>query len=165
MTRWSLKNIFQTVSHEQFQNYTTQLRDAAEKAFGTKCALDIHLMANTKVYTTYCDDSLQDNLNQINDANTILRTDDLAMVTPRMWGAAGYVEVSVNPVDPEKAPSFAFAHVEFKGNEPRQACFYIQPDGQDVKDALIKQNRGRNVGDGYTSNGSRSNALPSNLHW
>ena len=163
MTRWSLKNAFQAVSHQQFQDYTAQLRDAAERAFGTKCALDIQVMNDTKVYTTYYDDSLQDNLNQINNANTILRTDDAAKITPQIWSKAGYVEVTVNPVDKDKAPSYAFAHVEFKGNEPRQACFYIQPGGEDAKAAMLKQNRGRIIGDGFTSNGSRSGAFPSNL--
>lgn len=165
MTRWSLSNIFQAVSHQQFQDYTTQLRDAAERAFGTPCKLDISVMSNTKVYTTYCDDGLQGNLDHINDANTILRTGDVANVSAAMWHKAKYVEVSVNPVDETLAPAYAFAHVEFKGNEPRQATFYIQPDGEDTKAALLAKNPRRMVGDGFTSNGSRSGAMPSNLFW
>jgi hypothetical protein len=163
MTRWSLKNIFQAVSHQQFQDYTTQLREAAEKSFGTPCKLDISIMNNTKVYTTYWDDGLQDNLDQINDANTLLRTDDVANVSTALWGKAGYVEVTVKPVDETQAPAYAFAHVEFKGNEPRQATFYIQPDGGEAKASLLAKNPRRIVGDGFTSNGSRSNALPSNF--
>lgn len=163
MTRWSLKNIFQAVSHQQFQDYTAQLRDAAEQSFGTACALDIKIMRDTKVYTTYWDETLQDSLNHINDANTILRTDNPAAITPQLWDKAGYVEITVNPIDADKAPSSAFAHAEFKGNEPRQACFYIQPNGEDAKASMLKQNRTRIVGDGFTSNGSRSSTFPSNF--
>lgn len=165
MTRWSLKNIFQAVSHQQFQNYTTQLRDAAEKSFGTPCQMDIRIMNDTKVYTTYCDDGLQESMDAINDAHTLLRTDDVANVSESLWNNARYVEVTVNPVNPAAAPAYAFAHAEFKGNEPRQATFYIQPDGEDAKAAMIKQNPRNIVGDGFTSNGSRSRQLPSNLFW
>lgn len=165
MTRWSLKNIFRDVTHEQFNTYTTQFKQAAEKSFGTECKLEIRALSAPKVYTTYCDDDLQSNLDSINDSATLLVTDKLSDMTEALWKAARYVEITLRPADPEKAPRYAFAHAEFKGTQPEQATFYIQPDGEDAKAAIIAQQKHKRIGDGFDGNGRRSGGLPSGLFW
>jgi len=87
----------------------------------------------------------------------------LSDVTPEVWTKSGYVEVNVSPVDRSKAPDYAFGHAEFKGERPRQATFYIQPNGDDVRQAMVSSAKGKAIGDGFESNGSRSGAIPSGL--
>lgn len=163
MTRWSLRNIFMPISHKQFSDYTEQFKKAAEQSFDTACKLKIRVLNAPKVYTTFWDDDIQGNLDSINDANTLLETENIAEVTKELWKKAGYVEVMVRPENPDAAPDHAFGHAEFKGNLSRQATFYIQPDGEGARDDMVSQARGKLVGDGFSSNGTRSGAIPSSL--
>ena len=73
-------------------------------------------------------------------------------VSPERADGAVYIEVIIAPVDKSAAPNYAFAHVEFKGSRPRQATFYIQPDGEDSVSCLRKKFRFQIFGDGYTHN-------------
>ncbi len=163
MTRWSLKNIFRPVTHGQFVDYTNQFKQAAENSFGTECSIQIRALTQPKAYTTFWDDDIQSGLDAINEQNTILRTENLSDVTSEVWAKAGYVEVNVRPVDCDKAPDHAFGHAEFKGEKPRQATFYIQPNGDDAREAMVSSAKGKVIGDGFESNGSRSGAIPSGL--
>lgn len=162
MSRWSLSNRFKAISYDQAGSYVSQFKAAAEKSFGTECVLDITLLRANKVYTTFWDDDLQSSLDATNNANTILKTNNHAEVTPELWNQAAYVEVSVRPVDPSKAPKeYAFGHLEFKGSRPRQATFYIQPDGEEaMQEMLATKAFGVVVGDGYASNGENSGFVP-----
>lgn len=163
MTRWSLSNIFRAVTHTQFIDYSTHFKQAAEHAFNTECRLDIRALQGPKLYTTFMDKHIQDELDERNAENTILATEDLADITPDLWKQAGYIEVTVRPVDEKKAPDFAFGHAEFKGCHPRQATFYIQPDGEEAKQFMTSQNRGKITGNGFESNGTSSKAIPASL--
>lgn len=161
-SRWSLSNRFKAISYDQAGRYVAEFKSAAEESFGTECVLDITLMSANKVYTTFWDEDLQASLDATNASNTILRTNDHAQVTPELWDQAAYVEVGVRPADPSKATeSYAFGHVEFKGSRPRQATFYIQPDGEGVmQQMLAKKAFGVAAGDGYDSNGENSGFVP-----
>ena len=158
MTRWSLGNSLMPISHEQFIDLTTQFKKTAEQSFGTECRLQIRALNDTKKFTTFWDDDLQRDLDEENRANTILETANLSDVTKSLWKKAAYLEVTVRPIYENHAPKCAFGHVEFKGARPRQATFYLQPDGEDAKKSVLAQNRDRYkwVGDGFTSNGSRN---------
>lgn len=163
MNRWSLKNIFRSVTHSQFADYTRQFKQAAETSFGAECSLQICALTQPKAYTTFWDDDIQSSLDEINERNTILRTENLSDLTPEVWSKSGYVEVIVSPIDRQQAPDSAFGHAEFKGGLPRQATFYIQPDGQNVREAMVSSAKGKLVGSGFDSNGSRSWAVPAGL--
>lgn len=151
MSRWSISNLFRAVTHKQFVDYTTQFQQAAEKSFNTECFLEIRALTRPKVYTTFWDEDMQRNLNATNDRNTILKTQNLTDITHEIWNKAGYIEVTVRPNDEEKAPRYAFGHAEFKGNRPRQATFYIQPDGEDAEQSVLSQTSAKRIGDGFES--------------
>ena len=123
MTRWSLNNIVLPVSHKQFFDLTTKFKKAAE-------------------------DSL-DYLDQRKKADTILETADVGAVSKALWKSAAYVEVSVDPLDKGKATASAWGQIAFKGDHPRRATFYIQPDGEDARKSVLKQNFRKLAGDGY----------------
>ena len=163
MTRWSLSNIFMPISHGQFLDYVEQFQRAAQNSFDTKCELEIRALTAPKVYTTFMDDRIQENLDDINDQNTIIKTTKLSDITKEIWDKSGYVEVTVKPTDPDHAPSYAFGHAEFKGERPRQATFYLQPDGKDAKDFMLGNSTLKIAGDGFDSNGSRSHAVPASI--
>lgn len=165
MTRWSLSNRFRSVSHQQFLDYAKQFKQAAEQAFGTECTVKATVLREPKVYTTFLDDDIQDGLDYLNEKATLLKTDDLSEVTAALWDKAGYVEMVVHPKDETQAPQAAFGHAEFKGRLRRQATFYMQ-GGDHCEDAaaeMIRQNRGKSVGDGYRSNGAQSGAIPASV--
>lgn len=163
MTRWSLSNLFMSVSFEQFQSLTRQFKAAAEASFGTECRLEVKALKETKVYTTFKDDDIQDGLDYLNNLNFITSATSLDEMTKDIWDQAGYVEVILHPKNEKAAPSYAFAHVEFKGELRRTASFYIQPDGVDARDRMISQNRRMWPGEGWGGNGTRSGAIPSSL--
>lgn len=163
MTRWSLRNVLMPVSHQEFVTYIKQFKQAAEQSFDTECKLEITALAAPKAYTTFWDNALQSEINSINEENTILKTDALSDITSSLWATAKYVEVLINPVDKTKAPRAALAHAEFKGEKPRQAKFYIQPNGEDAREQMLSQQSGKIVGDGFESNGTRSACLPESL--
>jgi hypothetical protein len=160
-TRWSISNLLISVSHGEFVSMTTQFQTAAEVAFGTTCALDIKLMSASRRYTTFANDRIQGNLDDINKGNTWLTTSSLAEITRGLWKRARYVQAIVRPVDESAAPRFAFGCAEFKGERPRQATFYIQPDGESARAAMIRKYPRKLIGDGYTSNGIESRVFPS----
>lgn len=164
MERWSLSNYFRQVSHKQFVDYTTKLKLVSEAAFRSECEVDIHLKDRTKVYTTFYDPALQDIVDRENEGGTVIKTGNIDDVTKEHWNAAAYAEVTVRPVDKDQAPDYAFAHAEFKGRLPRQATFYIQ-GGENTHNAKLSflVNMSGRIGDGYESNGQRSNAVPSSL--
>lgn len=163
MTRWSLRNAFMPVSHQEFVDYTKKFKQAAETSFGTACQLKIVALAEPKAYSTFWDDDLQSGLDKANRENTILETDTLDDVTPALWARAQYLEVLVKPVDETKAPQSAFAHAEFKGTQPHKATFYIQPGGEDARENMLSQSSNKVAGDGFDSNGLRSLKVPASL--
>jgi hypothetical protein len=162
-SRWSFGNYIWPISHKQFIELVAQFKKAAEESFGTECSLEISALRDPKIYTTFCDSEIEQSLKLINDAQTVVATKNLADVTPELWKQAGYVEVEVRPLDEKKAPASAFGHVEFKGRLPLQANFYIQPDGENAKRAMLARNPSMSVGDGFESNGKRSAAVPASL--
>ncbi|MEM7617996.1 MAG: hypothetical protein AAF244_01300 [Pseudomonadota bacterium] len=163
MARWSLSNRFQVVSHSQFQNYVSHFLEAVEEYFTTPCDLDLRVLTQPEVYTTFYDESLFETLKKQNDANTILLTNDLSEITASVWSKAGYVGVTVRPENDDLAPRSAFATAEFKGVAPKAATFYVQPDGEDVRKSMLEAAKWKKVGDGYNSNGVRSSMLPTSL--
>ena len=125
--------------------------------------MEINALTAPKAYTTFYDEDIQNDLDTMNEKMTIIKTSDLSDITSDIWDMAGYVEVYVRPVDKDKAPDYAFGHAEFKGTRPEQATFYIQPDGDDAKKALVSRTSLKRIGDGFESNGSRSGAIPMGL--
>lgn len=163
MIRWSQHNMLLGISHSQFTKLVTEFHAAAEASFGTTCSLSIAVLKEPKVYTTFVDHDISSNLDGINSANTILQTDRLGDITARLWRQAGYVEVTIRPTNAGQAPAHAFAHAEFKGLRPKQATFYLQPDGEAARATMMGHSPKMLFGDGFTSNGRRSDAIPASL--
>jgi hypothetical protein len=149
MTRWSLNNIVLPVSHKQFVDLTTQFKKAAEDSFGTECKLNIIALSTIQPFTTVVYEDSLDYLDQRKKADTILETADVGAVSKALWKSAAYVEVSVDPLDKGKATASAWGQIAFKGDHPRRATFYIQPDGVDARKSVLKQNFRKLAGDGY----------------
>ncbi len=163
MTRWSLSNLFWSISFDQFRSLTQEFKAAAEASFGTECGLEVKALKNTKVYTTFADNDIQGDLDYLNNLNLLASATSLDEITEDVWDKAGYVEVILHPKDKASAPNYAFAHAEFKGELRRTASFYIQPDGGDARDRMISENRRMYAGEGWGGNGIRSGAIPSSL--
>ena len=147
MARWSISNLFRSVTHKQFIDYTTQFQQAAEQAFGTPCSLDIKIMSQPKVFTTLLHKDAQKQDNATNDKNTTLKTANITDITRDIWKQANFVEVTVSPENEEKAPFAAYATAEYYG---KRATFYIQPDegGKNAKQSMLSQTSGKIIGDG-----------------
>jgi len=150
MTRFSLSNLVLPISYAQFTRLTEQFHRAAEASFGTKCEMEIRAMSAPKTYSTFLlDEFTQKCMDRDNESRTIAT--NFNRISKELWDQARYVELTISPVDKNAAPSYAFAHAEFKGVLPRQATFYIQPDGEDVPKTI--GGFGMIRGDGYRSNG------------
>ncbi len=162
MIRWSLSNHFFKMSHRQFVQLTTQFYQAAEEAFGTKCYLEIETLKRPKTYTTFVDPHVEAEINEKNGLPTFKGrfAHDL---TPQMWHAAGHVEVFIRPINKERAPQHAFAHIEFKGIRPRQATFYMQPECGNTQAIFLAANANLRAGDGLRGNGILSRKVPAYL--
>ena len=156
MSRWSLKNIFKQVTHTQFIDYTNKFKQAAEYSFGTECSLRIRALTQPKACTTFKDKDILGDVDFLNKKNTISDTNNLNEVTSELWAKARYVEVIIRPKDQEKAPEYAFGHAEFKGEKPRQATFYIHPNGQAARESLVSAAKRKFIGDGFGTNGTIS---------
>ncbi len=109
------------------------------------------------MHSRYDDDEFE-RLKKINDANTLLKTDSIGNVTQEQWNEAAYVEVGVRPIDTDKAPDYAFGHIEFKGHKPKSATYYIQggEETSKTKDAILSAHKAMVSGDGFDSHGSQS---------
>lgn len=158
MTRWSLSNILRKIQFTQFQSLSSEFQNACEKSFGTESSIALKLMSQPKAFTTFMDDVEQARLNEINNNNTISSFDSIDSVTEEHWNNAAYVEITIRPTDKEKAPSSAFGHLEFKGNCPKSATYYLQggehTDG--AKPFVTNNHKSMVVGDGYDSHGDQS---------
>ena len=148
MARWSISNLFRSVTHKQFIDYTTQFQQAAEQAFGTPCSLEINIMNQPKVFTTLLHKDAQKQDDATNDKNTTLKTNNITDITRDIWKQANFVEVTVSPENDDDAPQSAFATAEYYG---KRATFYIQPDesGENVKKSMLSQTSGKIIGDGF----------------
>lgn len=167
MSRLSLSNIFRNQSHVDFERLTIQFWRAAEIAFDAPCRLDVTMMNRAKAYTTFWDENHQADLNAMNDANTHFKASNLKEIDAHMWARTRYAEVSIRPVEPDSAPTSAWAHVEFLGQRPKQATFYIQGGDREFEPRLDKaleklrrQNPRMIAGDGYDGNGVNSGFMP-----
>ena len=159
MNRWSIGNYILPITHRQFIALTEQFKTAAERSFGTTCNLEIEVLREAKLYTTFVDDEIQSNLDSINLMGAI-HTANIQDVTTEVWKKAGHVTVTLRPADPTKTHPHAFAVVEFKGVRPRQATYYIQPRGEMAAFEVLDNNRFKLIGDGHDGNGTRSSATP-----
>lgn len=148
MARWSISNLFRSVTHKQFIDYTTQFQQAAENAFGTSCSLEINIMKQPKVFTTLLHKDAQKQDDATNDKNTTLKTGNITDITQDIWKQANFIEVTVSPENKEDAPQSAFGTVEYYG---KRATFYIQPDegSENAKQSMLSQTSGKIIGDGF----------------
>lgn len=156
MTRWDIKNHLFPVSHKQFLSLAQEFKQAVENAFHTPCYIHVDVLSKPKEYTTFWDDEVQANLDARNNQARIMSTYSLDDIDQATWKSAGYVDIHIRPYDEEHAPRAAFATAEFKGVCPKQATFYIQPDGEDAKDAMLQAHPSNIHGDGFTSNGQQN---------
>lgn len=165
MQRLSLSNRFRKISHAKFIALAKDFKQACEGAFGTQCSVEISALSAPKAYTTFMDDRIQEVLDRANESNHLGKAGSIEDVTKEMYRAAKYIEMTVRPVNEDQAPDYAFGHVEFGGNRPRQATFYIQ-GGKDCAEAceyMVSRHENMKVGDGYDGNGTRSTSIPDNL--
>lgn len=153
MTRFSISNLLLPISFAQFCAIVREYKQIAERAFGTPCGMEIKAMNYRKMTTSFMlDDSDMRWIDEQNRKATFFQASELSTVSAEIFDKAVYIEVIIAPVDKSAAPNYAFAHVEFKGSRPRQATFYMQPDGEDSVSVLRKKFRFQIFGDGYTHN-------------
>jgi len=165
MARWSLRNRFRSISHEQFCDITRNFKDAAEKSFGTECELNIELLSAPLAYTTFFDEDLMDMMAEINKANTSAKTASLDDILPKQFNKAVTACVRVNPIDKDAAPASAFGTIKFKGNLRRTATFYLQQgrDDDTAQDEVLAKYPRMLQGDGYEETGNRAPFLPASI--
>lgn len=162
MTRWSINNRLSPVTYDEFKTLTASFKRATEASFGTECRLEVKAYAAHKLTSSFWDPEEQDALDRINEANRIGENGE--MISREIWDRARYVEAILHPVDPRQAPQSAFAHAEFKGVQPLKASFYIQPDGEDVRTAMLaKTGITKSIGDGHSSNSILNGRRPQGL--
>ena len=149
MARWSISNLFRSVTHKQFIDYTTQFQQAAQNAFGTPCSLKIKVMDRPFESSKFLhDDATHRFIDKINQKHTTFETNILTAITSNIWKQAAYIRVEVRPDNEEKAPFAAYATAEYYG---KRATFYIQPDesGENAKKSMLSQTSGKIIGDGF----------------
>jgi hypothetical protein len=154
--RISLSNWVLPISFNQFKTLVAEFQKLAAAVFGTECVIQIRALRQNKVSPTRMhEDGVMDYIAGVNARAVFFESSELAAMTAQVFDAAVYVEVSVTPMNILAGPKFAFGHVEFKGNRPRQATFYLQPEGDphDFK-SLTDSHRCMRIGDGYTFNTS-----------
>jgi len=154
MTRWSLGNRLLTLDHMQFVTLTNAFRNACAKSWGQDTTLDIKLLNQNQVYTTFYDEDAFARLKEENDAHTLMDTAHTADISASLFHATRHIIATVRPSKPESAPASAFGNVEFKGNFNRRATFYVQPGGEDVRDEMLAANPKMVRYDGFESHGS-----------
>lgn len=153
MTRFSISNLLLPISFAQFCAIVREYKQIAERAFGTPCGMEVKAMNRIKMTSTFMhDDGTMEWMDEQNRKATFFQASELSTVSAEIFGKAVYIEVIIAPVNKEAAPNYAFAHVEFKGSRPRQATFYMQPDGEDSASVLRKKFRFQIFGDGYSHN-------------
>ena len=115
---------------------------------------------NTSVVVS--DDEIDEELKAINDANLVLETNNVDDISEQIWDKASHVTTSITPLD---ETSSSWAWVEFKGNLPEQATFYIKKEktiGQ--TQSFFRQNYSKTMKMRESiSNGTRMGMFPSNL--
>ena len=153
MTRWSLGNRLLTLDHMQFVTLTNAFRDACAKSWGQDTTLDIKLLNQNQVYTSFYDEDAFARLKEENDAHTLLDTAHTADISASLYNNTRHIIATVRPSNPDTAPAHAFGQVEFKGNFNRRATFYVQPDGEDVRTAMLAANPRMKRYDGFDSHG------------
>jgi hypothetical protein len=128
----------------------------SEKSFGCLCAIEVRAMNTLKETSTFIhDDWVIDAMHRANEKHTFFKTSAVDAVTPAIFNAARYIEVSIYPVDSDKAPASAWAHLEFKGLLAQQATFYLQPDDAEPLQAMKAAHGWSVFGDGYDANSHR----------
>lgn len=153
MTRFGLGNRLQTLDHMQFVTLTNAFRDACAKSWGQPAVLHIQLLNQNQVYTSFYDEDAFERLKAENDAHTLLETDNTADISPALYNNTRHIIATVRPSNPETAPRSAFGQVEFKGNFNDRATFYVQPDGEDIRAAMLAANPRMKRYDGFDSHG------------
>ncbi len=154
-SRISISNWVLPISFSQFKTVVGEFQQLAAAAFGTECVIQIRALRHNKVSPTRMhEDDVMDYIARENARAVFFESSELADMTPQVFDSAAYVEVSITPMNILAGPKFAYGHVEFKGNRPRQATFYLQPgDPQDFK-FLKGSHRCMRFGDGFTFNTS-----------
>ncbi|CAN5220445.1 hypothetical protein BH11CYA1_BH11CYA1_34970 [soil metagenome] len=152
-TRLSISNFVFAISFDQFKAMVQQYKQAAEQSFGTPCSLEIRAMNRIKMTSSFMhDDDTMDWMDKQNSAAVFFRTGELSVFLPQTFAEAVYIEVIFAPIDAKAAPNYAFAHIEFKGSRPRQATFYMQPEGSQAVENFKAKFRFKKFGDGYKHN-------------
>lgn len=152
-TRWSISNRLLAISFEQFQEMSREFLAFAEQAFGGRCKVEVKAMDRIKETTTFwLDDWIMESMARRNESHTFFKTEDLAAVTAQVFGSAAYIELSIRPLEADSAPSYAWAHAEFKGLRPKQATFYVQPEAEIGLQRIKANHRFQAFGDGFESN-------------
>jgi len=153
MTRLSIINRFCSISYEQCIKMLQAYKLLVEGSYGTACTYDIRAMNQIKMTSSKMhDDYTMDFMAKCNENSVFFKTSDLFAFPKEVFQQAVYIEVAIIPTDRLVAPPYAFAQVEFKGSRPRQATFYMQPDGAVVHENLKKRFRFQKFGDGYSFN-------------
>lgn len=155
MSRMSISNYLLPISHKQFNAIVAEFMQVAAKVFGGACTIQIRGLKHPKWSPTQMhDDGTMNYIAGVNRRAIIFEQSELSDVTAQMFRDAAYIEVVVSPMNILAAPKFAFAHMEFKGERPRQATMYIQPDDAEDFAAITKNHPMMLVGDGLKANSS-----------
>jgi hypothetical protein len=154
-SKLSIGNHLTPISFKQFQTLVTQFKELCETSFGTECTLQICAMCQLKLYVTRLpDEYVLSYIRNENEQNTFFKSDDLLSVTSDIFDAAAYIDAIVSPKDKSVAPESAFGGIEFKGNRPRHATYYVQPGDANLVQALRERHPFKVFGDGYKHHGN-----------
>lgn len=157
--RWSLSKLLRPMDYRDFAAITQKFYHSASEAFGTKCDIEITAHKVAPITTSFYDPGLEAMIKEANNPNLLIeipsllayikqipqnssrnalaRYDDRSLPVQdklnmeRIWNEAGFVQVSIKPLNKDATAQSAWANIEFKGKAPRHASFYVQPYGEE----------------------------------
>lgn len=156
--RWSLRNLFRTVSHRQLTTLVNAYADATAAAWGTPAKMKIDLYRAPKTFTTFMlDRETMEDMKRRNDRLKIKSADNIGDISAADWEQAAYAEVRLDPVDRNGSDSLkhAWAVAEFKGHFANGASFYTSADLQNVARATKRAQPFMLVGNGWKEHGEQ----------
>lgn len=149
----SISNKVFAISHAQFQAMVQEYVELIEISLGTACSVEIKAMNIIKWTSTFMhEEDVMEFMAKHNREAVFFECADASELSAETFKSAVYIEVIISPTNKHNAPSYAFAHLEFKGRRPRQATYYLQPADETVIKTLKGKHRFQIIGDGYTDN-------------
>ncbi|MGE4313838.1 MAG: hypothetical protein AB7E85_06155 [Pseudobdellovibrionaceae bacterium] len=114
------------VSHQQFQTYMRDFRDAAESYFQTYVTVETTVSRGVPRYSTWGSSDTVASDGAHNQSIEMMSTWSLADITPELWEQAGYVESVLRAPEAEHQ-KYSVGRATFLGLAPQSAGFRFDP--------------------------------------